>query len=90
MFLSHQRFLDGIGTADGGAVALAVSGVTGADTLYPGYLLGDFMVVGSEQVSLKGSGGAQHSLELNAGDHVGIFAVPVARYETGVEVAEAG
>src|SRR3989304_5722786 len=77
MFLSNDRFLDGIHAADGAAVVLVF--VAGADALKEGDLLRLLMIRWPGHMTGKRPRSAQHPLKLHARYHIGVTTIDLLR-----------
>jgi len=75
MFLGNHRFFDGIHTAYRRAIIITTGGVPGTDALNKSNFLGFLMIRGTDNVPFEGTGGAQDSLKLDTGNHIGVSAI---------------
>ena len=90
VLLGQDRFLGGGHAADRRAVGVVAALVARADALDEGQPAGGLAVGRAADVAVRGTGGREHPLELQAGEHVGGQPVAELAAAGGVEGLETG
>jgi hypothetical protein len=91
MFLGNDRLLDGIHTADRGAIGIvATLEIAGAHALKPCDLFRFLSVRRSDHMAARGTAGGQDSFEFDAGHYIGEIGIPVALHGGRIVRLQAG
>ncbi len=90
MFLGNDGLLGGIHTANIRTIILMKTGIPGTDALDPAYL-GRFLMVG-RPLNMAGirSGGGQETFKFQAGNHIGVAAIAVFPFKSGIKGLKSG